>query len=320
MLKQIKKITQNPENIYETNFVLCILLKYLFIFPIKINLKNHKINLNRTFLIIQLLTIIFIISNIFLNLYTDGLGLIFNKVNIIGLFQYITIIISTVILSISCFSVVTKLDIFFYKIFIFDKYFNKAEVTSLNKIINHRNIYIFIFILLSQTYLTIFECVYGDNITFYHMYYSYVTIIFPVHNIFLVTYSQVNFVYMINQRLQLISDRIKIKYEVYKLYSLDNNLIDTKFDKVELQMISILCDIIDEFNYGFGTVIYTAIISGFITVVYFTYVVFSYLLYDHILWHYIIYYLWLSIEAIVMIFLLFNECYKTRGKVISSKI
>lgn len=274
MYKKNKQIVQNPRNVYETNFILCLLLKYNFILPIQINLEKNKISLDKIFLCIQCIIIFFIIFDVVSYLYTFGLGLNDNLVNIIECIQNMFLIISIVILPSLGFFIITKLELFFNKILVFDKYFNEAECILLHKLTNRRHIYIFVLFFISQIHLMIFNLITLDYFIFYDVCFTYFTICFPVHNIFMVSYSHVNLVFLINERLQLLINKIEIKCQKNKCY----------FEKCselleELNIINALCDIMNEFNSNFGIIISNTIIAGFIAAIYFAYIIFNYFYY-----------------------------------------
>lgn len=255
IFKKKVKFLIHPKDIYEANYFLFALLRNFYVYPLKLtfesNYEKYKLLFDRKQLYIPFFAMLFITFEIFVQLKASDISLS-------TLLHFISIDIFYPL----GFFVVAKLEKVLNKILLLDKYFNNSERILLYKSTKYRHFFILIFVLL---------------IIFYHMKpytalessLSILGVLFFVHtivpfiNIFLIIYCHLNLVRALNLRLSLATTKLELIFQ--NILNNNNMQKSNKSEIVQnLEIISNICDIVEDINCDFGAIIIIAI-CGFLT-------------------------------------------------------
>lgn len=264
-IKNRLKMIKQPQNIYESNYLLFIMLKYFFVFPLNVSFRD-----NRHILFFDKKRIIFPITIIILTTcgITDAFISIltlqsFKIYHLYAIFQDFTGANSIYVIYLSGFTVPQKLASYFSRIRSFEYLFprNKDALTYKKMQTYH---------LLVAATILVYIFIFFHAKMFWYITPTLKLLMLliqpiPFFNIVLVIYCHLSLVLIIKQRISLLKQNIKQYCKMYN--SRADNFLQTGNKILDsLKVMVDLFDVMEDINSNFGILLSSALTSAFICI------------------------------------------------------
>lgn len=299
MLKIIKnrlKLLKNPKNIYESNYLLLIMLKHLFVFPLDVycnyNKNKYSLNFNKRGIILPTIIIIYTVYNS-INYIKIIYDLNFDIHFLYSFIQiFVNILLICVLYSIN-FLLVSNLRLYLNKIWTFDQFFSKAELIQF-----HKNLGVCHYSAFTIVLLVFISTVFRIQKFSLYMICEYLIAEIPFINMFFVIYCHFICTLILKQRFKLISNKLHI-YNDNKLNLINSDILSN------LKLSSDLCDVIEDVNRNFGATYSCAVTGALILIIMKLFYTIHFLSASSV-----VFILWNFFENIIVFLVIFSNLYE----------
>lgn len=310
MFKKIKigvGFLKQPNNVYEENHLLLMMLRHCFVLPLKICTSDeHKQTLifsrNRIILpVFVIVTIIYLfVEEIRNSSYFDASYTVMLVYDFLDNFARFN---SICVLYLISFSLVTKLEGFFNEVWLLDNTLITCEnLTIYRKTKIRHAVVVVVLIVPIIRELRNFIPIY--NFTSLSDFYISMILRIPFINMFLAIYCHLSLVVILYQRFNLIASNIEIVDRARKLDAERKAKL-----LINLKMFSNLCDVIEHVNYNFGALFASALTSAIIWMIKLTFMKIknfeNFNIFDFVIFN------WKTITLFITLFTHFYMCHKS---------
>lgn len=190
------------------------------------------------------------------------------------------------------------------------------------QLIKRRDICLLILLLFTFVYIFLLYYVYFET-TISAILYIFVVVLYPIVNLILMTYCQVNIVFLLMQRFQLLIDKLETEFNALKYCSDNCNICMKNAGRTSsrmfqnLKLICYLFNIVEDFNRNFASVVCSLIFISFLWIIVIAFNAIGLIIYNfspESIGIFIFYILVLS-KIIIIIFMLFYSSSLIKTKV-----
>lgn len=276
MLNNIKnrlKIITDPKDIYESNYLLFLVLKSFFYLPLSITFQqNSRITLQTDYknCLVSLSIIIYILWKIVEDIanysYRNDVNPLYNVIFIASAMQVFSIISSILVCYILAFTRTKN----FFKIIcalkILDDKINDGKIAELIQKLGSAHKIIFVLFFVFACYVTIVIILMSPQMEVNFIVQFLLIGFIPFINVALTNYHYITIIFISRQRFGLIADRIE---EVYHKNNNSTWINQESHFKINhyLNSYNLLLDVIEKFNENFGALISSAIVASYIWII-----------------------------------------------------